>query len=199
MDKKDKIQKQRTLVLIKPDGVARGLMGEIIKRFEKVGLKIVGLKMLVPDKKLAEKHYPVTEEWFKKVGSNTINACPKYGFQAKEVIGTDDPIEIGKKVHQWNIDFLTSGPVLAMVLEGVHALEVARKIAGETVPLLAAPGTIRGDLTSISAISVNLKNNTLYNLVHTSGNDDEAKKEIALWFSEKEILKYRRTEEDYIF
>lgn len=173
---------QKTLVLIKPDAMARRLAGEIIRRFERVGLSIVQAKMVQVDKELAEKHYPVTEEWLKKAGSNTIIDCEKYGINVKESMGTDVPEEIGDLVHQWNVELLLSAPVLALVFEGVNAIETVRKLCGPTVPLLASPGTIRGDFASASAISENAQKKTIRNLIHASGNPEEAKREINLWF-----------------
>lgn len=173
---------QKTLVLIKPDAMERGLAGEILARFERVGLRVVNSKLVQVSEELADKHYPVTDEWLKKVGGNTISDCEKYGISVKETMGTEDPIEIGKLVHSWNKTFLTSSPVLALVLRGVHAIEVVRKLCGSTVPLLASPGTIRGDYSSNSAISENAKKQTIRNLVHSSGSEEEAKREISLWF-----------------
>ena len=174
---------QKTLVLIKPDAMERGLAGEIISRFERVGLRIIEGKMVKVSKDLATKHYPVTKEWLNKVGHNTISDCQKYGFSIKEVVGTEDPIEIGKLVHAWNKDWLMSAPVLALILEGTHAVEVVRKLCGPTLPLLAPPGTIRGDFSSSSAISENIQKKPIRNLIHASGSEEEAKREIALWFA----------------
>lgn len=190
---------QQTLVLIKPDGVQRGLIGEILKRFEQRGLKIVGMKMISPKKDLVQKHYPVTEEWYKKVGKNTLDDCEKYGINVEENIGTKDPVEIGKKVHRWNVNFLTSGPIVAVVLEGTHAIESARKLAGETVPNLSEIGTIRGDFTGVSAISSNIKGGAIYNLVHTSKNKEEAEEEIKLWFTKEELHEYKVPHQEHFF
>lgn len=190
---------EKTLVLIKPDGVQRGLIGEIIRRFERRGLKIIGLKMVYPNREFAEKHYPVTEEWYGKVGKNTLDDCEKYGIDAEENIGTKEPTEIGKKVHQWNVDLLTSGPVIAMVLEGIHAIESVRKMAGDTVPNLAQVGTIRGDFTGVSALSSNVKKRAIYNLVHTSKNKEEAEIEINLWFDKEELHDYKLPHQESFF
>ncbi|MBI2105267.1 nucleoside-diphosphate kinase [Candidatus Woesearchaeota archaeon] len=189
---------ERTLILVKPDGVKRGLIGEIISRFEKIGLKIVSMKMIHPDKNFAKKHYPVTQEWYKKVGSNTLEDSRKYNISAKKTIGTEDPIEIGKKVHQWNVEFLTSGPLIAIVIEGIHAIETVRKIAGTTIPNIANPGTIRGDFASTSALHSNIKNRAIQNLVHTSGNKEEAEREIHLWFSDSELFEYETVLEKHL-
>lgn len=176
---------EKTMVLIKPDAMERGLAGEILSRFERVMLKIVDAKLVVPDQQLAEKHYPVTEEWLVNVGGRTKADCEKYGLDVKETMGTDDPKKIGELVHQWNVDLFLGKPILAFVLEGPHAVEVARKICGNTIPLAAAPGTIRGDFSSVSAIFENGQKSTIRNLVHASGDVEEAKREIGLWFGKK--------------
>jgi len=181
---------ERTLVLVKPDGVKRGLIGQITSRFENLGLKIVGMKMVHADKEFAKKHYPVTESWYSKVGTNSLTDTKKYGMSAKDYFGTEDPVEIGKKVHQWNVEFLTSSPLIAMVIEGVHAIETVRKLAGTTIPSLASPGTIRGDFSTHSALSANAKQRAIANLVHSSGDKEEAEREISLWFSESELYEY---------
>lgn len=164
--------------------MARGLAGEIISRFERMGLKIAAAKLMHPGKELTQKHYPVTEEWLTKVGNNTISDCEKYGLNTKEVMGTDDPIEIGKLVHKWNVEYFTGGDILALVFEGAHAVEAVRKLCGPTLPLLATPGTIRGDFSSASAISENMAKMPIRNLIHASGSEEEAKREIDLWFPE---------------
>jgi nucleoside-diphosphate kinase len=173
---------QRTLVLIKPDAIERGLAGEIISRLERVNLKVVKTRMVNVSDELAEKHYPVTDEWLSKVGNNTLSDCEKYGIDVKKVMGATDPIEIGKLVHAWNKSFLMSAPVMALVFEGVHAIEVVRKLCGSTLPLLASAGTIRGDYSSVSAISENSQQQSIRNLVHSSGSEEEAEREISLWF-----------------
>jgi nucleoside-diphosphate kinase len=176
---------QKTLVLIKPDARDRGLSGEIIKRIENVGLKIVKstVKNVTPE--LADQHYPVTDEWLTKVGNNTLTDCEKYGVDVVETMGTDDPKKIGEMVHDWNIDYLMSAPILALVFEGPHAVEIVRKLCGPTLPLLAAPGTIRGDFSSVSALSENAIKSPIRNLVHASGSPEEADREIELWFGKE--------------
>ena len=188
---------EKTLVLLKHDTVTRGLVGEIITRVEKAGLKIIAMKMILANRELAEQHYPVTEEWYKKVGKNTLDDSKKYGISAKEAIGTEEPLEIGKKVHVWNVDYLTSGPVIAIVLEGIHAIETIRKLAGETVPNKALPGTIRGDFATTSALHSNSENRAIYNLVHSSGNKEEAEHEINLWFTKEELHSYTHSHDSF--
>ncbi len=176
---------QKTLVILKPDAMQRGLAGEIISRLERVGLKLIHAELVNASKELASEHYPTTPEWLEKVGNNTISDCEKYGVDVKEAMGTDVPSEIGELVHKWNMEYISSGPVLAMVWEGIHAVEVVRKLCGPTLPLLAPAGTIRGDFSSNSAISENVEHKPIRNLIHASGTPDEAAREIELWFGKK--------------
>ncbi|OGC68670.1 nucleoside-diphosphate kinase [candidate division WWE3 bacterium RIFOXYC1_FULL_39_7] len=187
---------QKSLVLMKPDAVKRGIVGEILHRFERSGLKIVGAKLVQADSELAEKHYPNSDEWKSKVGQRTIDDCEKYGIDLMANMGTTDPIEVGAIVKQWNVDFLTSGPVLAVVFEGVNAVERVRALVGETIPVRAAPGTIRGDFSLDSAIAANRRKRTVFNLIHASGSEEEAATEINLWFKENELFSYKRVHED---
>jgi len=191
---------ERTVVLVKPDGVKRGLIGEIISRFEKVGLKIVAMKMVWVDAGMVRKHYPASrEEWVKMVGEKTLETYKKYGLDPGEKIGASNPKEIGLKVCEWLVDYLTSGPVVAMVLQGPHAISVVRKIAGHTYPEEAQAGTIRGDYSIDSTDIANEKKRSTRNLVHASGNSEEAKFEEELWFHKNEIHSYKRSDEDVIF
>lgn len=178
---------QKTLVVLKPDAMKRRLVGEIISRFEKVGLSIVASKVVKVNPDLAKSHYPVTDEWLVKVGTNSLDDFKKYGFDIKEHIGTDEPKEIGKLIHHYNQEFLQSGPVLALILEGPHAVELVRKLVGHTVPILSAPGTIRGDFAGESALVATSSKRTVENLVHASGNVEEAQREIELWFGKDQI------------
>lgn len=161
---------EQTLVLVKPDGLQRGLVGEIIKRFEQRGLKIVALKLTKVDKDFSQKHY--TKDIEKRRG---------------------------KKVRNLLIDYITSEPVVAMIVEGVDAVENVRKIAGETESKSASPGTIRGDFSHVSFNHADEKEIVVKNLVHASANKEEAKQEVALWFSIDEIHSYKRSDEDHVF
>jgi nucleoside-diphosphate kinase len=195
------IRKERTVVLVKPDGVKRGLIGEVISRFEKMGLKIIGLKLVWADKELAAKHYPDSRtELMKAIGEKTLATYEKYGRDPKEEFGDKTPEDIGKMVNKWNIDFITSGPVIAMVLEGVHAIDNVRAVAGNTLPVFAVPGTIRGDFSIDSPALANVKGRAVRNIVHASGNVEEAKYEEQLWFRNDDIVdNYKRTDEDVMF
>ncbi|MBI4004748.1 nucleoside-diphosphate kinase [Candidatus Roizmanbacteria bacterium] len=187
---------EQTLVVLKPDTIARGLVGEIIVRFEKVGLKIVASKMMQVTKELAEKHYPIErEEFIRGMGMKSLENYRDLGIDVLKEMGTEDPIEIGKMIRSWLVDYITPGPVLALVLEGPHAVELVRKLAGHTLPFLAAPGTIRGDLAFDSSFLANTRKRAIKNLVHASGSQEEAKFEIELWFKPHEIISYERVEE----
>lgn len=175
---------QQTLVLIKPDGMVRNLAGEIILRIEKLGLKMVKAKLTHADDNLAANHYPETQEWLSLVGKKSLEDFSKYGVDAVETLGTRDPMEIGRMILKFNKDYLKSGPVLAMVFEGPMAIELIRKLAGPTNPIHAAPGTIRGDYCTDSALLSDIEKRSIYNLVHASGDESEAKREIELWFGE---------------
>lgn len=191
---------QQTVVLIKPDGVARGLTGEILTRFEHAGLKIVAMKLVWVDKGMVEKHYPNDRvELMRGIGEKTLATYEKYGKDPHEELGTKDPLEIGRMVNEWNVEFLTSGPVVAILLEGLHAIDNVRMIAGNTLPVMAAPGTIRGDYSLDSPALANSRKRSVRNLIHASGNEEEAKYEAQLWFHTKEIYSYKRAEEDVMF
>lgn len=187
---------ERTLVLLKPDAVKRGIIGEILHRFERSSLKIIGLKLIAPDVGFAKKHYPISDSYFKSLGDRTVSDCDKFKIDVVANMGTSDPLKIGKMVWKWLVEFLTSGPVLAVVMEGPHAIENVRTMVGNTVPLYALPGTIRGDFGLDSAIGANSGRRAIYNLIHASGTIEEAKREIDLWFSSKELLSYKRVHDD---
>ena len=188
---------EQTLVVLKPDAVQRMLAGEIIKRFEQVGLKIVAMRLLRADKALAEKHYPADREAFiRGMGEKTLENYRKLGIDPAEKLGTDDSLKIGQMIREWLVDYITAGPVLAMVLEGPHSVELVRKLCGHTLPLAAAPGTIRGDYSYDSSYLANTAGRPIKNMIHASGTVEEAKYEIPLWFKKNEIVEYRRVDEE---
>lgn len=179
---------EKTLVLVKPDAVKRNLVGEIIGRFEKAGLKLVAAKMVRPDHDLAHKHYPTQRrEFIEGMGHKTLGSYKEGGMSPKEHLGTDDPHEIGLMVQSWLADFLSSGPVMAIVLEGKGAIQQVRDIAGHTIPANADPGTIRGDFSDDDPIKANAEKRAIHNLVHASGDKEEADFEINLWFTPDEL------------
>lgn len=182
---------ERTLVVLKPDALQRGLAGEIIGRIEKTGLKIIGAKMFKPDKDLGNKHYPKERrEFVEGLGKNTLRSYGEQGLDPKAQFGSDDAYKIGLTVQEWLVDFISSGPVLALVLEGPHAIEVVRKLVGVTTPSSAQPGTIRGDYSFDSPAAANAGSRPIRNLIHASGNTEEADFEIGLWFKPAELFDY---------
>lgn len=181
------LKKERTFVAVKPDGVQRGMIGEIIKRYERSGLKLIGLKMFVPPVELIEKHYSIDSEWKRKVGEKAINAYKKQG---KDHPISDDPLVVGGIVFDKLKKYLTSGPVVAMVWQGMHAVGIIKKITGTTEPLTSDVGTIRGDLTIDSYEVADADGRTVRNLVHCSTSAEEAKNEIPLWFLPQELNDY---------
>ena len=182
---------EQTLVILKPDVIQRGIVGDIITRFERVGLKIVGMKMLVPEDERLAKHYPTARrDFIEGMGNKTLNNYKELGLDAKSEFGHADAYKIGLQIQKWLIDFMKSGPVIAIVLEGPHAIDVVRKIAGFTLPSAAQPGTIRGDYSFDSSALANSAKRTIRNLVHASGNKEEAEHEIPIWFDTGELHVY---------
>lgn len=163
---------EQTLVLLKPDAIQRGLAGEIITRLERVGLKIVGAKMVAPDRKHYHTHY-------EDIG---------------QVISRR-----GQEVFDVTVDFMLNGPVLALVFEGVEAVDLVRKLVGGTEPKAAQPGTIRGDFSHMSFTYANSRGKTIPNLIHASGDPAEAKKEVAHWFKPAELFNYDTVHQKYTF
>jgi nucleoside-diphosphate kinase len=186
-------------MLVKPDGVKRGLVGECIGRIEQRGLKIIALKMILADEKTARGHYPGTDEWLRGMGGKTLESYAKYGKDPVKELGTNDPLKIGKMIYGWNTDFLTSGPMVAIIISGIHAVDMVRKIVGKTLPSFAEMGTIRGDYSVDSPVLANDGRRAIRNLVHASGDPSEAAHEIRHWFSADEIHSYKRAEEDIMF
>ncbi|NTU74184.1 nucleoside-diphosphate kinase [Candidatus Roizmanbacteria bacterium] len=187
---------EQSLVILKPDAIKRGIIGEIITRFEKTGLKMVAAKLFWADKDLAGRHYPYDrKEFIEGMAKKTVENYEKFGLDVMKDFGTTDLNEIGQIIRTWLIDMITEGPVFCMVWEGPHAVELIRKMAGHTLPLAAAPGTIRGDYSFDSSYLANKAKRGIKNLLHASGTVEEARFEIPLWFDEKEIHSYERVEE----
>jgi nucleoside-diphosphate kinase len=189
---------ERTLVLLKPDAVARGLAGQILARFETVGLKIVALKMVMPTRDFVARHYPNTPEWIAGMGKKTLETYKDRGLDPIAEVGTTDPMKIGEMVKAWNIDYLSSGPVVAVIFEGLHAIATVRKLCGSTMPLFADPGSIRGSYSSTSAVVGNATKRAVRNLVHASSTPEEVAHETAHWFGPEKPCVYRRADEDIL-
>jgi len=188
-------KKERTLIVIKPDGVQRTLMGEIIKRYERAGLKLVAMKMLVPTEDHVEAHYTLDPEWCRITGEKTIASYMKKG----ETPWTTDPLEVTRVLLGTLKKYMASGPVIAMVWEGMHVVEVVRKITGGTEPRTSDVGTIRGDFVIDSYSVSDTDKRAVRNLVHASGSPKEAEMEIAHWFKPEEIVNYRLVQEQIIY
>lgn len=187
---------EQTVVLIKPDGIKRGLIGDVIRRFERMGLKIIALKMVKPDQSLLKKHYRSDDvEYLKTLGSKTLKTYSQYGKDAKKDLGTDDALQLGKMVIGWLFDYVQSGPMVAILLEGKHAVDNVKMIAGPTMPVHAPAGTIRGDFSTDSAAYANEEKRGVMNVIHISGSIEEANFEKTLWFKPEEIQEYKRVEE----
>ena len=193
------LKEEKTVVLVKPDGVKRGLIGEVIKRIETRGLKIIALKMLMASSEHAHSHYPNTDEWMRGMGEKTLETYKQYDKDPIKELGTKDSLEIGKMVAGWNVEFLTSGPMVAMVVQGIHAVDMVRKIVGKTIPAIAEMGTIRGDFSVDSPTLANAGKRAIHNIVHASGDQAEAAHELKHWFKDEEINEYKRAEEDIMF
>lgn len=178
---------ERTLVIVKPDGIQRALIGEIVKRYERLGLKLVALKMMVPTEEAIEGHYLLDPNWKKNVGEKAIASYVKKG----ETPPSSDPIEVANFVVERLKAYMTSGPVIAMIWEGAHAVELVRKITGGTEPRSAGIGTIRGDFVVDSYQMADSDNRAIRNLIHASGSVPEAEMEIPHWFRSEEIISYR--------
>ncbi len=176
---------ERTLILIKPDGVQRGLVGEILTRFEKKGLKVVALKMVWPNEKMAQKHYDMPESDKIALGERTIASYKEKGVDLGKTA-----IQIAEDVQKRLVKYITTGPVVAMVIEGAHAVAHVRKIRGATNPLAADVGTITADYTIDSYFVSDPDERAIRNLVHASGSTVEAEREIKLWFDTNEIHDY---------
>lgn len=186
-------------MLVKPDGVKRGLIGEAVRRFEQRGLKLIALKMIAPGREKFDDHYPKDPAWVNRLGEKTLSGFQKYGLDPIEKLGTDDATKIGPEVRKWIIDYMVSGPVVAMVVEGIHAIDMVRKIVGPSLPNMADMGTFRGDYSVDAPTLANVDKRAIHNLIHASETPSEADHEIKHWFSAEELHDYKRAEEDVMF
>lgn len=187
-------KKERTFVIIKPDGIQRGLVGEILRRFERTGLKIVGMKFGMLDKDKIWKHYGKDDEWFLKKGSKILEERKVAGLPIDK-----EAIDYGKDIIRALEKFMTSCPVVSLVLEGNQAVSVVTKMVGTTEPTTSDVGTIRGDLTLDSYQIAAVDDRAVRNLVHCSDSVENANNEIALWFDEKELYNYRVVAEAILY
>lgn len=179
------MRKERTLIAIKPDGIQRHLIGEIIKRFENRGLKLIAAKLVAPKRDKVLEHYPDDENWYVSLGTRTLE-----GYKERGVKIDKTPMEIGKMIREQLVDYISDRPLLVMVWEGPHAVDLGRKTAGHTNPLKADVGSIRGDFSMESYFLADDMQRAIQNLIHASGSPEEAEREIKIWFKDEEILEY---------
>lgn len=187
-------KKERTFVILKPDALQRSLMGEIIGRFEKVGLKIVAMRFGVPEEAKLWKHYNKDDVWFLKKGTKIFEDKKAAGMATNK-----EPIEYGKDIIVALVKYMTAGPVLMLVLEGNQAVAVVKKLVGETEPATSDVGTIRGDYTMDSYNIASIDDRAVRNLIHSSDVVPEAQREIDLWFTKAELLEYRLIAEEILY
>ena len=194
MEKNTHPKYERTFIILKPDAVQRSLVGETMSRFERTGLKFVGMKMILATREQAKAHYGKDDAWCTKVGERTIANMEKEGKKA------DKPaVEYGRDILNGLLDFLTCSPVVVIALEGNQAVGVVKKLVGATEPLTSDVGTIRGDLTNDSYELANIDSRAVRNLVHCSDQVEEAKREIAIWFKEDELISYKHINEKMLY
>ncbi len=187
--------KERTFVMVKPDGIQRSLVGEMIKRFERVGLKLVAMKFGISNEEQIEQHYTLDPEWKQNVGTKAIESYKKKG----QTPPSDDPIAVGDTVVAGLKKYMTSGPMLMMAWQGAHSVELVRKLVGGTEPRSSDVGTIRGDFVLDSYELADLDGRAIRNLIHASGSVEEAKQELAHWFNEDELVDYRLVQEGILY
>ncbi|MFZ2970571.1 MAG: nucleoside-diphosphate kinase [Minisyncoccia bacterium] len=188
-------KKERTLVLLKPDAIQRSLMGEIIRRYERIGLKLVAVKMVIPTAEHIEKHYTLDPNWRRVTGEKTIRGYKEKGLKPP----SEDPLKITAILLENLKNYMISGPVVAMVWEGAHVIKIVRKITGGTEPLSSDVGTIRGDYVLDSYQMSDMDNRSIRNLIHASGSVEEAEMEIKHWFKKEELYDYRLVQEQILY
>lgn len=185
---------ERTFVIVKPDGVQRSLVGEVIRRIERIGLKLIGIKLIVPTEEQCWEHYNKDDAWFETKGAKMIENRKANGLPV------DKPaMEYGKDIVRALVKFMTCGPVVAMVWQGNESVGIVKKLVGGTEPLTSDVGTIRGDLTLDSYDLSGMDNRAVRNLVHCSDKPEEAEREIKIWYNESEIIKYRLLVEETLY
>jgi len=188
-------KEEKTLVIIKPDGVQRSLIGEILSRYERAGLKLVGLKITVPTPEHVEKHYTLDPTWRMRNGEKTIKSYKAKGMNPP----SEDPMECSGRTLENLKKYLSAGPVIAMVWQGANAVAVVQKITGTTEPLTSDVGTIRGDFVLDSYEVADKDGRAVRNLTHISGSIKEAEMEVPHWFSPKEIVQYNLVQEKILY
>lgn len=185
---------ERSLVLLKPDAVQRSLVGEIIKRFERTGLKLAAMKMVTATEQQLLDHYNKDDSWYQRKGEGIVEDMKSHDMPVEK-----DAIEYGKDIIRNMVTYMTAAPLVAIVMEGNQAVAVVSKLVGSTEPSSSDVGTIRGDYTVDSYSHATIENRGVRNLVHQSESTEEANREIAIWFNEDEIQKYGTAQERIMY
>ncbi len=188
------MKKEKTFVIIKPDGVQRNFIGEIVGRIERTGLKIVAMKMAVPLEEQCWAHYNKDEAWFLEKGTNIVKNREARGAEV-----TKTPLEYGKEIIGRLVKFMTAGPVVIIVVEGNQSVGIVKKLVGGTEPLTSDVGTIRGDLTLDSYGLADEDSRAIRNLIHCSDKSVEAEREIKIWMKPEEIINYKSIQEKMLY
>lgn len=179
----ENVLKERTLVVVKPDAVKRALTGKIIAKIEGVGLKLIACKMIMASDEQILGHYPVEDkEWVRMIGEKTLKTFSELNLDVKERLGTNDPSKLGEEVVKKLVNHWKEGPVVLMIWEGPHAIQIVRKLRGVTTPLQAEPGSLLGDLSFDSQVVATVQDRAMKTFAHASGSVDEAEREILHWF-----------------
>lgn len=189
------MKNEKTLVIIKPDGIQRGLISEVVNRYERLGFKLVAAKLTNATEDLINRHYSIDPEWSRKAGEKVLAAKKEKG---EDVEGLD-PLELSKDILGRLAKYMTSGPVLAMVWQGAHVVQIVRKITGSTEPRSSDVGTIRGDFMIDSYDLSNIDKRALRNIIHASSSVEEAEAEIGLWFGDDEIFDYKMPHDSVLY
>ncbi|HPT08346.1 MAG TPA: nucleoside-diphosphate kinase [bacterium] len=187
-------KKEQTFVILKPDAIQRSMIGELISRIEKTGLKLVALKMINATEDQCWKHYNKDDKWFLEKGQKIVDNMTKAGLPIEK-----EAIEYGRDIIEALVKFMTCSPIIPMIFEGNKAVGIVKKIVGGTEPLTSDVGTIRGDLTLDSYELANFDGRAIRNLIHCSDEVTEAQREIAIWFNQDEIKKYRLVSEQILY
>ncbi len=188
----ENLREERTFLLIKSDGVQRGLIGEIIGRLEQRDLKVIALQMFQPTFEEMNKHYPQDSEWITRLGKKMLAGYAEANLDVTIHLGTDDPALLGASVREQLVEYMVSAPLVKMIVQGAHAVDMVRKIVGPTMPFKAEMGTIRGDYSNDSSVIASRENRAVYNIVHASETPKEAEHEIDHWFGNFKGFEYSR-------
>lgn len=193
------VLKERTLVVVKPDAVKRALTGKIISKIEGVGLKLIACKMILASDEEIMGHYPVNDaQWVRALGEKTLKTFSELHLNALERLGSDDPVVLGQEVVKKLVKHWKEGPVVLMIWEGPHAVQIVRKLRGVTTPLLAEPGSLLGELSFDSQVVSTMQDRAMKTFAHASGSTDEADREIEHWFGkDAEVFDYYNRTDHY--